>query len=327
MRKKSHHWRLTLLLLLIASFVQAQQTKPSPRIGYLGLAAGPAEAERGFEQSLRALGWMVGQNVVIEYRWAANDLKKLPVLADELARMKVDVLVASATPVIEAIKKSAISIPVVMVAVADPIASGFIKSLAQPGGNITGLSLQSTELSGKWLELLKEVVPRLTHVAFLAYGGDPAHKLFLNEVHSIAPRLGMKIEPIVIEHPGDVTAAFASINKGQARALVIQPILAGALLGQGANVARLAATNRLPTISDSIRFPEAGGLMSYGANRLDLFQRAASFVDKILKGRQPADLPVEQPMKFELVINLKTAKQIGLTIPQWTLMKADRVIK
>jgi putative ABC transport system substrate-binding protein len=278
-------------------------------------------------QRLSELGWVEGRNVIIEYRWAANDTKRLPSLAKELVELKVDVIVASATPAIQAAKNATTTIPIVMAAAADPVASGFVATLARPGGNVTGLSLQSPELAGKRLELLKEIVTKLTRVAFLAHGGDPAHKLFFKEAQDIAPKIGIQIQPLAIQGPEEFEVAFAAMVKERAGALVIVPLFTGSALGQGARVADLAIRNRLPTLSDGIRFPEAGGLIAYGANRLDLWRRAASFVDKILKGTKPADLPVEQPTKFDFVINLKTAKRIGLTIPPNVLVRADRVIK
>jgi putative ABC transport system substrate-binding protein len=210
---------------------------------------------------------------------------------------------------------------------ADPVASGFVASLARPGGNITGLSLQSPELAGKRLELVKEIVPKLTRVAFLAHIGDPAHKLFLKEAQDIAPKIGLQIQPLAVQGPEEFELAFAAMIKERAGAVVIVPLFTGSALGLGPKVAGLAIKNRLPSVSDGIRFPEAGGLMSYGANRLDLWRRTASFVDKILKGAKPADLPVEQPIKFDFIVNLKTAKQIGVTIPQSVLFRADRVIR
>jgi putative ABC transport system substrate-binding protein len=278
-------------------------------------------------QRLSELGWVEGRNVIIEYRWAANDTKRLPSLAKELVELKVDVIVASATPAIQAAKNATTTLPIVMSAAADPVASGFVASLARPGGNVTGLSLQSPELAGKRLELLKEIVPKLSRVAFLAHGGDPAHKLFFQEAQDIAPKIGLQIQPLAIQGPTEFEVAFAAMIKEQAGALVVQPLFTGSALGLGPKVADLAIKNRLPSLSDGIRYPEAGGLLSYGANRLDLSRRAASFVDKILKGTKPADLPVEQPTKFDFVINLKTAKWIGLTIPPNVLVRADRVIR
>jgi putative ABC transport system substrate-binding protein len=316
------------LLIGICSSSEAQQpSKKTARIGYLTLGSGLAEPEVALKQQLGDLGWIEGQNLTIEYRRAANDTSRLPNLAKELVDSKVDVIVASATPAIQAAKGATATIPIVMAAAADPVGMGFVASLARPGGNITGLSLQSPELAGKRLELLKEIVPKLTRVAFLAHGGDPAHKLFIEEAHDVAPRIGIQIQPVVIKSPGEFEIAFSVMIRERAGALVVQPLLTGSALGQGLKVANLAAKHRLPAVSDSIRFPESGGLISYGANRLDLWQRAATFVDKILRGTKPADLPVEQPTKFDLVINLKTANQIGLTIPPDVLARAVRVIR
>ena len=327
MNKKVTGLLLGAVLVALSFSVEAQQPKKVPRIGYLTLGAGPAEPEVEFKQRLRDLGWMEGQNIMIEYRWAANDMDRLAVLAKELVDLKVDVVVAAATPAIQAAKNATRTIPIVMAAAADPVGIGFVASLARPGGNITGLSLQSPELAGKRLELLKEIVPKLTRVAFLAHGGDPAHKLFIKEARDIAPRIGIQIQPILIEGPGEFEVAFSAMTRERAGALVVAPLFTGSALGLGPKVAELAAKNRLPAVSDGIRFPEAGGLMSYGANRVDLFRRAATFVDKILKGTKPSELPVEQPTKFDLVINLTAAKQIGVTIPQSVLFRADRVIK
>jgi putative ABC transport system substrate-binding protein len=315
-------------MCLAVSFpAAAQLAKKVPRIGYLNLGSGPAEPEVVFRQELRDLGWVEGQNLTIEYRWAGNDMGRLSLQAKELVDSKVDVIVASATPVIHAAKNATTTIPIVMMGAADPVASGFVASLARPGGNITGLSLQSPELAGKRLELLKEIVPKLSRVAFLAHAGDPAHKLFIKEAQDIAPKIGIRIQPVLIEGPGEFDIAFSAMTRERAGALVIAPLFTGSALGLGPKVADLAARNRLPAVSDGIRFPEAGGLMSYGANRIDLQRRAAIFVDKILRGAKPADVPVEQPTRFELIMNLKAAKQIGLTIPPNVLARADRVIK
>ena len=318
---------LILLSLIGPEFGDAQQQKRLPIIGYLSLGLGPAEPETIFKQHLHDLGWRDGQNVVIEYRWSSNAIHRLDILAAELARLPVDVLVVSATPAIRAAKKATAAIPIVMMGSADPVASGFVSSLAQPKGNITGLSLQSPELAGKRLELLKEVIPKLRRVAFLAHGGDPAHKLFIKETLDVAHEFQLEIHPQVISGPAEFETAFSAAAEQRVSALVIQPVLVGMASGQAGRVANLAVKNRLPTISDGVGFPEAGGLMSYGSNRQDLMRRAAIYVDKILKGAQPANLPIEQPIKFDLVINVSTAKQIDLTIPPNVLARADRVIK
>ena len=326
MTKATLIWQLAIFLLATASLAEAQPMVV-PRIGYLTLGSGPAESEAGFKQQLGDLGWVEGKNIAVEFRWAANDMERLPELVAELIRLKVTVIVAVSTPVIQAVKNATTTIPIVMASAAAPVASGFVASLARPGGNITGLSLQSPELAGKRFELLKEIVPRLTRVAFMAHGGDPAHRLFIKEAQDVAPSIGIQVQPVVIEGAAEFDSAFATMVRERAGAVVVQPLLTGRALGLGPKVAGLAVRNRLPALSDGVRFSEAGGLMSYGANRPDLFRRAAIFVDKILKGAKPADLPVEQPTKFDFVINLKAAKQIGLTIPPNVLARADRVIR
>jgi putative ABC transport system substrate-binding protein len=287
MKRKITVFTLCAMLFALSFEAEAQQAKKVPRIGYLTLGSGPAEPEVAFKQLLRDLGWVEGQNIAIEFRWAANDMNRLPVLAKELVDLKVDVIVASATPAIQAAKNATTTIPIVMSGAADPVASGFVASLARPGGNITGLSLQSPELAGKRLELLKEIVPKLSRVAFLAHRSDPAHKLFIKEAQDIAPRIGIQIQPLAIQGPEEFEVAFSAMVKERAGALVVAPLFTGSALGSGPKVADLAARNRLPAVSDGIRFPEAGGLMSYGANRVDLFRRGATFVDKILKGAKP----------------------------------------
>ena len=317
---------LTALLFALCVLAEAQQPNKIPRSGFLGLAAKPSPLEEAFLQALRDLGYIDGQNVIIEYRWAAGKAARLPALAEELVRLKVDVIVGGATPVIQALKEATKTIPIVMLIAADPVGTGFVASLARPGGNITGMVAISPELAGKRLELLREVLPKVSRVAFLAHGGDPAHKLFVKEAQEAAERFRMKFHPVVIGGPEEFESAFSAMIKERAGALVVQPLFIGFLL-QGRRIAELAAKNRLPTISDVNQFAEEGGLMVYGPDRVALFRRAATFVDKILKGSKPADLPVEQPTKFELVINLKTAKQIGLTIPPNVLARADRVIR
>jgi putative ABC transport system substrate-binding protein len=321
-----------VLLLIIATLVgcvamaEAQQPKKVPRIGLLGLASGPARPEEAFLQGLRDLGYVEGQNITIEYRWAGGKVDRLPALAEELVRLKVDLIVVRATPVVQAAKNATTTIPIVMLGAADPVGSGFVASLARPGGNITGMSNIMPELAGKRLELLREVLPKLSRVAFLAHGGDPAHKLFVKEAQEAAERFGMKFQPVVIVAPEEIEGAFSAIIRERAGALIIQPLFINNL-GQGPRIAELAVRNRLATVSDVDEFVDAGGLMSYGPNRWGLFRRAATYVDRILKGTKPADLPVEQPTKFELFINLKTAKQIGLTVPPNVLARADKVIK
>jgi ABC-type uncharacterized transport system substrate-binding protein len=317
---------LTPLPFALCFPVWAQQTKKVPRIGYLTLRASPLDIDKALLQSLRDLGYVDGRNITIEYRWAAGKTELLPTLAEELVRLKVDIIVVSSTPAAQAAKNATRTIPIVMTGTADPVGTGLVASLARPGGNVTGMSGILPELAGKRLALLREILPKLSSVAFLAHGGDPAHLLFIKEAQEAAGRLGMKFQPVVINGFEEFESAFSSIVKERTGALIVQPLFVGNIDG-GRRIADLAVKNRLPTISDGTRFADAGGLLFYGPHRIDQYRRAATYVDKILRGAKPADLPVEQPMKFEFVINLKTAKQIGVTIPQSVLFRADRVIK
>jgi putative ABC transport system substrate-binding protein len=282
--------------------------------------------EEAFLQGLRELGYIEGQNITIEYRRAAGKVDRLAELAEELVRLKAEVIVARSTPAVQAAMNATNANPIVMLGVADAVASGFVTSLARPGGNITGLTNIMPELAGKRLELLREVLPKLSRMAFLAYGRDPAHNLFVKEAQQAAESFGMKFQPLVITAPQEIESAFTATIKERAEAMIVQPLFISGL-GQGQRIAELAVKNRLPTVSDGYGFPEAGGLMLYGPDQKQSARRAATFVDKILKGAKPADLPVEQPTKFEFVINLKTAKALNLTIPQSVLFRADKVIR
>ena len=318
-------WLLATVFLATASAAEAQQAKKRPRIGVLSSRLGPLPTREGaFQESLRKLGYVEGQSITIEYRYAEERLDRLPELVAELVHSKVDVIVAVSTPAIEAAKNATNTIPIIMAGVSDPVGTGFVASLARPGGNVTGLSLQSPELSGKRLELLKEVIPKLSRVAFLVHRQDPGHRLFVKEAQDAGQSLGMQIQPLAVAGFEEIEGIFPAMVRERMGGLVVQPIFIGT---HGLRIAELAARNRLPTISDPREFADAGGLMSYGPSRSALWQRAATYVDKILKGTKPADLPVEQPTKFEFVINLKTAKQIGLTISQSVLFRADKVIK
>jgi putative tryptophan/tyrosine transport system substrate-binding protein len=317
---------LAVEILFSSHTAAAQQAKKLARIGYLTLRSTPLDQDEAFKQGLRDLGWIEGQNFTMEWRGAAGKTEKLAELAADLVRIKVDVIVASATPSVEASKNATSTIPIVMSSAADPVGVGLVASLARPGGNITGLSLQSPELAGKRMELLAEIIPKLVRVAFLAYGPDPAHQLFVKEAQEAAEVLKMQIQLLVLGNPGEIEGAFSKMRRERAGALVIQPLFVGGL-GQGRRVVELATKNRLPTISDGTQFAEQGGLIYYGPSRIELARRTAALVDKILKGTKPAELPVEQPTKFDLVINLKTAKQIGLTIPPNVLARADKVIR
>jgi putative tryptophan/tyrosine transport system substrate-binding protein len=318
-------WLLATVFLATASATEAQQAKKRPRIGVLSSRLGPLLTREGaFQESLRKLGYVEGQSITIEYRYAEEQLDRLPDLVAELVHSKVDVIVAVSTPAIEAAKNATKTIPIIMAGVSDPVGTGFVASLARPGGNVTGLSLQSPELSGKRLELLKEVIPKLSRVAFLVHRQDPGHRLFVKEAQDAGQSLSMQIQPLAVAGFEEIEGVFPAMVRERIGGLVVQPIFIGT---HGLRIAELAARNRLPTISDPREFGDAGGLMSYGPSRSALWQRAATYVDKILKGTKPADLPVEQPTKFEFVINLKTAKQIGLTIPQSVLFRVDKVIK
>jgi len=317
---------LTAALLTIAPLVGAQQPKKVARIGYLSLRPAPFDQDKLFKEELRDRGWIDGQNLTIEYRWAAGKVDRLAVLAKELVSAKVDVIVTSSTPSVQAVKNATNAIPIVMAGAADPVGVGIVASLSHPGGNITGISLQSPELAGKRMELLTEIVPNLGRVAFLAYAPDPAHRLFVEEAREAAEALKMQILPLVMQNLGEIEGAFSKMVRERAGALVVQPLFIGGL-GQAKRIIELAGKNRLPTISDGTQFAELGGLIYYGPSRMELARRAAALVDKILKGTRPAELPIEQPTKFELIINIKSAKQIGLTIPPNVLARADRVIK
>jgi len=317
---------IAFVLVMAGAVAEAQQPKKVPRIGYLTLSAGVSQPEEVFLQGLRDLGYVDGRNIIIEYRRAAGRTDRLRALAEELVRLNVDIIVARATPSVQAAKDATKAIPIVMAAAADPLGSGFIASLARPGGNITGMSNIMPELAGKRLELLREILPKLSRVAFLAHGGDPAHKLFVKEAQDAARQFGMTFQPVVIGGPEEIESAFSAIARERAGALIVQPLFINNL-GQGPKIAELAVKHRLPTASDGALFAEAGGLMYYGPDSLPLFRRAATYVDKILKGAKPAELPVEQATKFEFLINLKAAKQIGLTIPPNVLARADKVIR
>ena len=307
MRKGLLRFTFSAVLLVLCASTEAQQLKKVARIGYLTLRPAPFDHDKVFKQELRDLGWIEGQNLAIEFRWAAGKVDRLAVLAKELVDLKVDLVVASATPSVIAMKNATTTIPVVMLGAADPVGVGLVASLSRPGANITGLSLQSPELAGKRMELLTEVVPKLVRVAFLAYRPDPAHRLFVKEAQEAAEALKMQIQPLVLENPGEIEGAFSKMVQERAGALVIQPLFIGGL-GQSKRILDLAGKHRLPTISDGTEFAEQGGLIYYGASRRELARRAAALVDKILKGAKPADLPVEQPTKFEFVINLKSRK-------------------
>jgi len=337
---------LTTALLSTAPFVEAQQRKKAPRIGFLCALSGPSHHTEGFLRGLRDLGYVEGKNIAIEYRFSQGKTDPFPQLAAELVRLKVDVLVVASSAAIRPAMRATKKIPIVMAQSDDPVMSGFVASLARPGGNITGLSSMAPELSAKQLELLKEGVPKISRVAVLRNAANPGSALQLRETEITARALGVKLQPVEIGiHGGahedlfmddmipyatirddkDFNQALAAIRKDPATGLIVlQDLL---FFNYQQQLVDFAAKHRLPAIYAWRNFAEAGGLMAYGPSDKEMFRRAAVYVDKILKGTNPADLPVEQPTKFELVINLKTAKQIGVTIPPNVLARADKVIR
>ena len=318
---------LALTLLTVFVIAEAQQSKKVPRIGYLtpSTSANRSYSE-AFREGLRDLGYVEGKNLVIEWRANEGKLDRNPALAAELVRLKVDVIVAVGSGEINAAKEATAVIPIVMIRGGDPVGSRFVASLARPGGNITGLAILRPELSGKRLELLKEIVPKLSRVAVIASSRTADYAPVLKEIEIAAGPLGVKLQSLNILSPKDFETAFQDAAKGRADAALFR--VPGSILSfHRTEVVALAVKSRLPVIYESAQEVEAGGLMSYGVNANDLYRRAATYVDKILKGRKPGDLPVEQPTKFEFIINLKAAKQIGLTIPPNVLVRADKVIK
>jgi putative tryptophan/tyrosine transport system substrate-binding protein len=327
MRTKILYLTLGALLLTFGVPAEAQQPGKIPGIGYLIATSPSVIAARidAFRQGLHELGYVEGKNMVIDYRYAEGKLDRLPALAAELVRLKVEVIVTAGPTDTKTAKEATRTIPIVMTWDYDPVASGFVTSLARPGGNITGLSMLAPELSGKQLELLKETVPKVSRVAVLSPSTQPGYTQVLREMDLAAGALKMKLQYLDVLSLKDIESAFQAADKGRAGAvLVLQSPVTGSHRKQ---LADLAVKSRLPTIYPRSDFVDDGGLMSYGASFVDLSRRAATYVDKILKGAKPTDLPVEQPTKFEFIINLKAAKQIGLTIPPNVLARADRVIK
>jgi len=316
-----------VVVLGVGAIAEAQQPKKVPRIGFLTTVSPSTISDRveAFRQGLRELGYVEGKNIVIEWRYAEGKIDRLPALAAELVRLKVDVIVTAGSPVTRSAKEATVTIPIVMANDSDPVRSGHVASLARPGGNITGLSTLRLEISGKRLELLKEIIPRLSRVAVLGSSTVPGNAQALKETELAAGAFGVQLQYLDVLSPKDIETAFRAASKGRADAVLV---LGGPLFNsQRTQIVDLAVKSRLPAIYYAAEFVEDGGLMTYGVSVIDLFHRAAVYVDKILKGAKPADLPVEQPTKFELVINLKTAKQIGLTIPPNVLARADRVIR
>ena len=327
MTKKILVWLLVTFFLANVSFAQAQQPGKIPRIGFLSPTSPSAISARveAFRQGLRELGYVEGKTIVIESRHVVGKLDQLSELAAELVRLKVDVIVTTGPTSTRAAKEATSTIPIVMAWDNDPVANGIVASLARPGGNITGLSTLAPEISGKQLELLKEIVPRLSHVAVLRTSTGSGRQATVKEMELAAGALKLQLQYLDVLGPKDIEIAFREAHNGRAGAVLV---LASPILdSHRTQVVDLAVKNRLPAIYWTAEWVEAGGLMTYGASITDSFRRAATYVDKILKGRTPADLPVEQPMKFEFVINLIAAKQIGLTIPPNVLVRATKVIR
>jgi ABC-type uncharacterized transport system substrate-binding protein len=304
----------------------AQQPGKLAIIGFLGAGTLSSWSHRvaSFVQRLRELGWIEGRTIAIEYRWVEGSTERLPDVAAEFARLKVDVIVTAGTPAAIAAKQATSVIPIVFATAGDPVGNGIVASLARPGGNVTGLSVQDTDLTGKRLELLRELLPRLSRLAILTNIGNPVHILQRDEVRAMARTLGVEVVTLEIRRAEDIVPSFETLKNG-ADAIYIpaDPLIFSKLI----RINTLVLGARLPTMHSSREYVEAGGLMSYGPNFPDLFRRAADYVDKILHGEKPANLPVEQPTKFDLVINLTTAKALGLTIPPTLLARADEVIE
>jgi putative tryptophan/tyrosine transport system substrate-binding protein len=314
-------------LLTVAVAAGAQQPKKMPQIGFLIASSASAISDRldSFRQGLTELGYIEGKNIAVEYRYADGKTDRLPALAAELVAAKLDLIVAATTPGVLAVKKASATVPIVFVDISDPVANGLVVSLARPGGNITGLTILGPELSGKRLELLKEAAPNIARVALLWNSANPANELMWKETQAVAHELRVQLQSLEVRSPNDFDSAFETSVREHAQALIAapEPLINTHLK----RIVEFAAKNSLPAMYGAPEAVNAGGLMSYAPNYTYQYRRAATYVDKVLKGTKPADLPVEQPRKFELVINLKTAKQIGLTISPSVLYRADRVIK
>jgi putative ABC transport system substrate-binding protein len=309
-------------MLLACSFpAQAQQPKKIPRIGILSLGKGNPTID-AFRQGLHELGWVDGENIALEYRWAEGNEDLLPILAAELIRINVDIILATTPRAANAAHKLTKSIPIVLTVIAAPGQYGLVKSLGHPGGNVTGLSFMGPQLGGRRLELLKEIIPRISRIALI---GNVDGEGSIKGIESVARSLSVQLQVLNAKKPEEFENAFSSMVGGKAQAVLVGSQAMFVL--NRAKIVELAAKCRLPAIYHRKEFVEAGGLMSYGPDHTDLYRRAATYVDKILRGAKPADLPVEQPTKFEFVINLRTAKEIGVTIPPDVLMWANRVIK
>ena len=309
-----------------AQCAHAQQSAPPRRIGVLLVARSPEGKEaQAFRQALRDAGYSEGRDVVIEWRFTNGDYARVPELAAGLIQLKMEVIVVDSTVATRLLKRATSTIPIVMTSISDPVGSGLVASLAHPGGNITGLSIMTPELSAKRLQLLKETIPNLTQVALLWNPDSPPHTSAVQALKAAAPSLSIKLNFVEGRTPEEVRIAFSTIGRTHAQALYI--IEDSMYYANRTSILKLAAKGRLPTVSANREFAGEGGLMSYGPNFSDMYQRSAGYVDKILKGAKPADLPIEQPTKFDLAVNLKTADALGLSIPRSILLQADEVIR
>jgi putative ABC transport system substrate-binding protein len=320
---------VTLSLLVVPLAAEAQPPAKIPRVGFLSPSS-PADPRtqrflEAFRQGLRELGWVEGQKIAIEYRWAEERIERLADLARELVSLKVDVIVAATTPAILPAKQATGMIPIVMAVAVDPVATGLVASLARPGGNITGLSMMAPELIGKQMQLLQELVPKISRMALLWNPANASNAPQLRHAQDAARALEVRLQPLEARGPSEIDSAFAAMTRERAGAIIV--LVDSMLAHHRTRIADLAAKSRLPAVYGLTDHAKAGGLMAYGPNVTDLYRRAATYVDKILKGAKPADLPVEQPTTFELVINLKTAQALGLTIPPTLLFQADEVIR
>ena len=316
---------LVLVALGIAPHAAtAQQAGKVWRIGFLSLGSGPRDYDKAFVEGLRSLGYVEGQNLSIEYRWASGKVERLPDLAGELVKSKVDVIVTAATAASTAAKRASGTIPVVFAMAADLVGTGLVASLARPGGNVTGLSVQSTEIAAKQLQLIREVLPKATRIAVLSYKGALTAPIFLEEIGAAAKAIGITLFVHEVNEAESLPGAFAAMRRERVQALLVQAsTFVGDHLGQ---IVDLAAQNRLPAMFSPPAMTTAG-LMYYGPSAREMHRRAAYYVDRIFKGAKPGDLPVEQPTNFELIVNLRIAKALGLTIPQTMLARADEVIR
>ena len=321
-------------LIFVRANVFAQPSGRVYRIGYPNLRSGPGAQDEAFLQGMRDLGYVVGRNLVIEYRWANNDMARFQAQVEELVRRNVDVIVTVGTPAIRVATLATRTIPIVMAAALDPVGAGLIASLVHPGGNVTGMSMFSTDLAAKRLQLLRELAPGLTRVAVLGWRvtgagqsppGQTPPELLVSATQAAGRQLGIGVSAQMVASGDDLPRAFAEFKRERTQALIVQ---SGVFGGEHlATILEMAAQQRLPDMHEARAFVDAGGLVSYGPDVNELYRKAATHVDRILKGAKPGDLPVEQPTKFELVINLKTAKALGLTIPKDMLLRADEVIQ